>query len=109
VKNIRDSNYLKIHRSSGSWDDGLCVGVLAGCRADFTMGALSGDMPGAFLLKGADGFYNYTSGDPIPYSRVITVTSPQTDVLNVVVRVDWSEKGKTHSLTVQENLYNWWQ
>jgi len=41
------------------------------------------------------------------YTRETAVTSITSDSLKVVVEISWTEKGQTHTVTVQENLYNW--
>jgi len=42
------------------------------------------------------------------YERKITITSDGPDKLEVVIEVKWEERGNTHTITVQENLYNWY-
>jgi len=42
------------------------------------------------------------------YERRVTITPDGVDKLKVLVEVRWTEKGITHSLTVQESLYNWY-
>jgi type II secretory pathway pseudopilin PulG len=111
VKNIRDSNYLKIYNTpgGGSWDDGL-TGCLAGCKADYTFSSLSSASPSQPLNFSAANLFSYTSGDsPTIYSRVITIDPSISDILGVSVLVQWDERGRSHSITVQENIYNWWQ
>ena len=36
-----------------------------------------------------------------------TITPVGSDEIKVVVEVTWTEKGQTHTVTVQENLYDW--
>ena len=45
------------------------------------------------------------------YERKITITTfpGEPDKLKVVVDVKWTERGDTHTITVQENLYNWYE
>lgn len=42
------------------------------------------------------------------YTRETSIDNSVVDKLGVVVEVSWTEKGKTHTVTVQENLYNWY-
>ena len=104
VRNIRESNFLKIHKEGeGNWDDGL-TGCQAGCEADYNDTALiSADR----YLKIDAGFYNYDSGENTPFKRKIIIT-PDTDILKVSVEVSWQERGRSHQVTAQENLYQWW-
>ena len=42
------------------------------------------------------------------YQTRTTITSNVADELKVYVDVQWTERGDTHTITVQENLYNWY-
>ncbi len=42
------------------------------------------------------------------YERRIIITPDGVDKLKVVVDVKWEERGNTYTITVQENLYNWY-
>ena len=105
VRNIRDSNFLKIHKEGeGNWDDGL-TGCLGGCEADYNdLALISADR----YLKIDAGFYNYNSGLDTPFKRKITITPDGSDILKVSVEVSWQERGRAHQVTAQENLYQWW-
>ena len=55
-----------------------------------------------------DGISNKTENNLLQkYTRKTAVTSITSDSLKVVVEISWTEKGQTHTVTVQENLYNW--
>ena len=43
------------------------------------------------------------------YERRTTITLVGSDMLKVLVDVRWTEKGQTHTVNVQENLYDWKQ
>jgi len=104
VKNIRDTNFLKIHKGIEgiNWDTGL-TGCSLGCEADYNDSALvSADR----YLKIDGGFFNYDSVTDTVFKRKITIT-PGTDILKVSVEVSWQERGRTHKVTTQENLYKW--
>ena len=107
VKNIRDSNFLKIHKgiiTEEHWIDGL-TGCEGGCEADYNdSGLVSADR----YLKINGGFYNYDSGIETAFKRKITITPDGSDILKVLVEVSWTERGRTHQVTAQENLYKWW-
>ena len=107
VKNIRDSNFLKIHKgiiAEEHWIDGL-TGCEGGCEADYDdSGLVSADR----YLKINGGFYNYDSGIETAFKRKITITPDGSDILKVLVEVSWTERGRTHQVTAQENLYKWW-
>ena len=106
VRNIRDSNFLKIHKGEAgvNWDTGL-TGCTGGCEADYNDSVLiSADR----YLKIDAGFYNYDSGLDTPFKRKITITPDGSDILKVSVEVSWQERGRAHQVTAQENLYQWW-
>jgi len=109
VKNIRDTNFLKIHKGEEgiNWDDNIlcCPTSPCQCEADYDDSALvSADR----YLKFDGGFYNYDSGTDTVFKRKITIT-PDTDILKVLVEVSWTERGRAHQVTAQENLYLWLQ
>ena len=115
VKNIRDTNSLKIHKgllTKEHWTDGL-TGCAGGCEADYDDSALvSADR----YLKIDGGFYNYDSGTDTVFKRKIIVfdlidlDDPPDgipDQMKVQVLVSWEERGRSHQVTAQENLYKW--
>ena len=104
VRNIRDTNFLKIHKGQGGeWTDGL-LGCSSGCEADYNDSALVSFTSQNLKLNG--GFYNYDSGDTTVFVRKITV-SLAGDVLDVNSEVSWQERGRTHTVTGSTKLYNW--
>jgi len=50
-------------------------------------------------LQTVSGFPNYER------RTIVTFNDPK---LEVKVEVQWAERGNTHTITVQENLYNWY-
>jgi len=110
VRNIRDTNWLEQRTTPTTpWDDGLEEGDW---EADYKDASLRFCDPPCdydnnlkFLKKNSNGFYNYNTGEITQFKRKITIEKPATSTLKVTVTVYWGE-GK-HSLTTQENLYNW--
>ena len=41
------------------------------------------------------------------FTRILTIETPTLDKMVVSVSVDWSERGRSHSVTAQTELYNW--
>ncbi|MFH1841329.1 MAG: prepilin-type N-terminal cleavage/methylation domain-containing protein [Candidatus Nealsonbacteria bacterium] len=101
VRNIRDVNWL----TKVNWDNGLSFCSM-GCEADYNDSSLS-SYSSRFLKISSEGFYNYDSGENTIYRRKITITSPEVDILEVLVDVEWQERGRTHTVSVLEKLYNW--
>lgn len=109
VRNIRDTNWVDNDQAT-DWDDGLGAGDweadyddsgLTFCSAPCNFADLR------FLKVPAGGFYNYNSGTDTKFKRKITVVLDGSDKLKVFVEIQWQEKGDTNTITVQENLYNW--
>ncbi len=108
VRNIRDSNFLRIHKgvTSAHWDDGLtgCESSSTGCEADYTSTSLlSQDR----FLNIAQNFYSYLPGTQTAFKRKIFIDAPSPDVRNVTVQVSWQERGRTHQVSDATVLYNW--
>jgi type II secretory pathway pseudopilin PulG len=98
VRNLRDTNLL----NGRNWDYGLSNGDW---QADYDDSTLS-PYAGSFLNLETNGFYGYGSGTQTNFKRKINLQKSG-DVLKVTVEVSWQEKGRSHSLTAQENIYNW--
>lgn len=105
VRNIRDSNFLNIHKGAGgNWDDGL-TSCSSGCEADYNDSAL-GAYQDRFLKQGSS-FYTYDSGVDTAFKRKITVISVSPNRIDVTVEVSWSERGRSDFITASTQLYNW--
>jgi len=110
VRNIRDTNFL----DSVSWNQGLGEGEREAGYNDSSLSQWTD--PGNFLnLETGAGFYGYGDGAQTQFKRKITITEIDSeapigviDYLNVSVLIEWKKGDKDFSLTVQENLYNWW-
>lgn len=111
VRNIRDTNWITLGPSL--WNTGLAAGdyevdysaasltpCAAPCNYDSNLRFLNID----------GGFYKYSSsGEKSKFKRKITITSSGLDILKVSVSVQWQDKGKTYTITPQENLRNWYK
>lgn len=124
ARSIRDDNYLKIlysepgYEGTDAWRSGLYCGVAddcpvkidctGGCTADYMSDSLSTSyVTDQLKYDDTTGFYGYTGTEQSLYIRTITIT-PEADYLKASALVRWNEKGNIRSLTVEENLYNWW-
>ena len=98
IKNIRDTNWLE----RKNWSEGLGAGDW---EADYNDQALT-----SFAnryLKTDGGFYNYDSGSNTKFIRKITISPDGPDILKILVEVSWQERGRSHQVSAQANLYNW--
>jgi len=113
VRNIRDTNLLKVHKGAGGdWTDGL-TGCEEGCEADYAQNSLA--ISQDRFLKFNAGLYSYTAGTDSLFKRTITtlpgsVDPPcvgDSDLLCVSVEVTWQERGRSHTVQAATELYNW--
>ena len=100
VRNIRDTNWLE----GNNWNDGLSSGDW---EADYKTQNLTQSYTGNFLNIDSEGFYSYSSGSPTIFKRKISISPEGDDILKVIVVIEWQERGRTHQIRAQENLYNW--
>jgi hypothetical protein len=121
VRNIRDTNWLQ--GEGHTWDEQLATGncsgscdeVINGCRVDYKhsyspLTPADPDLPsysGEFLNIDDDDFYSYSAGNQTKFKRKVSIDASIPNILQVCVRVEWQEKGKTYKVEAQENLYNW--
>ncbi len=109
IRNIRDSNFLKINKGEeGNWDDGLLTG---GPHYNFDYRSQS--IPDNTNCSGNDyldingGFYKcLVSGR---FQREAQITKIEDDKIEVVIEVSWQERGRTHKVVVREDLYQWYK
>ena len=113
VRNIRDTKWLNGATStaleaSGNYEADYKSVSLTPCPFPCSASQLR------FLKIDNNGFYQYSTGAETPFKRKITIDKTddldgdgETDRERVTVEVFWTKKG-THSVKVQEYLYNRW-
>lgn len=133
VRNIRDSNWLKIEDGTlnpGEWTMGLTTEGACGttgCEADYASTSLLGTSNN-YLETSTDKFYNYTTGLPTKFKRKIVVIKvgdvdgSDDHIIKVSAEVSWDKKatilqgallagncqvGKNCIIT-EETLYDWY-
>ncbi len=104
VRNIRDTNWLEDRITTTLWDDGIPTGDW---EIDFLTQNLAQAYNDNYLNIDGSGFYSYFAGTPTNFKRKVTITKPSPDIIGVSIEVFFEERGNTHSVTTQENLYNW--
>ncbi len=106
VQAIRDANWF----ASQPFNQGFAACTI-GCRVQWdsqTLQPLSGpDSP--LLLDAQTGLYQYSTGTPTIYSRLLTITTISTHEVMVVVTVTWHEESGNKQFAVEEHLYDWLQ
>lgn len=108
VRNIRDSNFLKLHAGQpGTWADGLGWCFIGGCSGDYNDTSLSNDIIRVLNLEGG-GIYGYGAGQATTFKRTIVAQGLSVDSFQVTVTVSWTEKGgRTGEIRGSTILYNW--
>jgi len=124
VRNIRDTNWIEQRADpSIDWDDGLGEGdykkdntFKKAYEADYSSELQTFDEG---RLKFSGGYYRSSTDRDAPFTRKITITrdiakkKKESDkdipILIVNVTVDWSARGHSDSIEVEENLYEWWE
>ncbi|MBI4132433.1 MAG: type II secretion system protein [Candidatus Sungbacteria bacterium] len=61
----------------------------------------------AMLFDAAAGLYSQASGGATPYTRVVSLTTPAADQMQVVSLLTWTESGIARQVRLEETLYNW--
>lgn len=112
IRAFRENN---LHAGQ-AWDAGLAGGtyrVDLECLASLCTPAqapqfqpCSGVCP-VLLFDGSTGIYSYTSGDPAPYTRTVTIDRGIADQMRITATVTWTESGIARSVSVSEVFYNW--
>lgn len=125
VRNIRDGNWLE----GVDWlDGGLTLYLNSMAAIDYVNWPelMDSDHQDFYLCLGSGGFYYYDPPAPppgtiscsspastlTPYQRIITLLSvpagdPDPEAIRVLSEVKWTERGREHSITAEEILYNW--
>jgi len=101
VRNIRDRNWLQ----GQGWATGLAVGG-GWQEADYQSIVLTSSQDRFFKVD-SDGFYNYSTGSDALFKREIRVIQLD-DCLQVEVVVEWTVRGETYTVEVEDLLYDWY-
>ena len=113
VRNIRDTNYVRISEGlGGSWTNGGLADCASGCEADYDDLSLVPIATSPQFLEivtdAAGTRYQYGGGGaPTAFQRKITIDPSVAGKLDVKVEVLWEEKGNSKSFVIDTELYNW--
>ncbi len=115
VRNIRDSNYLE--KRAGQpvlWDQGIPAGTFG---LDLNTRALPDSSCSGYGLKiSSSNFYTCTSDPTAPFRRRVVISKSDLDGepstierIEISSIVEWQEKGRVRTITVNEHLYDWFK
>ena len=109
IRNIRDSNFLKINKGEeGNWDDGLSNGQYYNFDYESQSVPDNTNCSGNNYLDISGDFYKcFGSGR---FQRKAQITKiPEENKIEVKVEVSWQERGRTHKVVAREDLYQWYK
>jgi len=108
IRNIRDSNFLKINKGEeGNWDDGLSNGEYY--NFDYRSETIDDTTcDGKNYLEISQGFYKCSASGKFQRKAQIT-KKPEENKIEVEIKVSWQERGRTHMVVARENLYQWYK
>lgn len=105
IRAIRDENWF----NNRSFDSGLSDGDYYGAWNSISLTPVSVTAP-LFRID-SNGLYNYSTGRETLFRRKMTITKIDPGGCNcqlqIVVDVNWLERGTMRSLTIESNLFNW--
>ncbi|MEK9129808.1 MAG: prepilin-type N-terminal cleavage/methylation domain-containing protein [Patescibacteria group bacterium] len=109
IRNQRDSNWIT---EKEEWDDGISeIGYYQVNFKDNNtweikkLGIDSTFQP--FYLKNDEIYTHDATGKITIFSRQIAIKNDEKDILKITSTVQWTERGKTQSIILKDNLYNW--
>ena len=109
VRNIRDTNFLEIHKGlGGNWDDGLtsCSSGSSGCEVSYQDSGFV-EYQDRFLKQNGN-FYTYDpAGVDTVFKRKIIIDAVSANQLDINIEVSWLEHGRTGFVITSTQLYNW--
>lgn len=103
IRNIRDNNWL----AGNDWDSGLVPENYYIVDYTGSLNSVAGISEAKLQLRDT-GFYWHDPSDPDTiFSRLITITQPSSELLNISCLVQWSEKSGVKEYVVDTILYDW--
>jgi len=102
ARNVRDKGWIE----GKEWGDGIPNGER---QADYKSVNLAQNYSDESLNIDANGFYSHSPGTPTRFKRKFIISKPTSYIIEVVVEVSWEERGKTHTISGQLDLYNSYQ
>ncbi|OGG43374.1 hypothetical protein A3G50_02380 [Candidatus Jorgensenbacteria bacterium RIFCSPLOWO2_12_FULL_42_11] len=100
MKNLIDSNIVQLR----PWNEGIDSGFY---EVAFDSLAINQDQGRFLLLDSTGNNYNYQTGQPTFFKRVIEVENIGADEIKVNSRVNWQIKGGSYSVNLEDHFFNW--
>ncbi len=103
IRKVRDSNWL----TGANWNENLAAGDY---YMDYNDSIPTATSSAEVLYLDANNFYTHDSGDAVStsiFSRQISLAVNSTSSIQVISQVDWGDKNKTFTYTLETLLYDW--
>jgi len=100
VKNLIDANIIQ----RSPWNQGFSTGSY---ELSYDSLALDSNQSRFILFGSANNTYNYQTGQPTPYKRVIEITNIGSDEIKVNSIVTWQIRGGSYSVNLEDRFFNW--
>lgn len=113
LKNIRDVSCLADGNGDGlpdyNWDYWYANTSNGDYLVQYNDVALRSFSDVALKLNGTTGLYGYDSGieSSFSFKRKVNLTKISNNEIKVTSTVTWVEKNRSHSLVVEDRLWNW--
>lgn len=110
VRSARDSNWLGYPDERTRWLDGLPLNTDFRIQAfspngNSLISTISPTTP--LLLSAGSNYYNYDTGAPTIFKRVVNITNNDPETADVKVTMTWQVGTVNHSLVAVDRLTNW--
>lgn len=105
VRNIRDNNFLAPEDQPVPWNQNLGNGDW---RVAYDSQSLLSWNNQPLRFHPATGLFDYnTPGNASIFRRTVNIQQVNVNEIKVTVTVNWEERGKPFSLSVEDHLFNW--
>lgn len=100
VKNLIDANIIQYK----PWNEGINSGSY---EVIFDSLVLDLNQDRFLLFDSTGNSYNYQTGQPTPFKRVIQITNIGSDEIKVNSAVNWQIRGGSYSINLEDHFFNW--
>lgn len=100
VKNLIDANVIQYR----PWNEGISTGSY---EINFNSSSLEPNQNRFLRFDSTNNTYNYQSGEPTFYKRLIEIGNVASDEIRVKSTVSWQIRGGSYSIDLEDHFFNW--
>lgn len=100
VKNLIDANIIQYR----PWNQNISTGSY---EVIYNSPALESNQDRFLRFDSSDNIYNYQSGQPTFFKRVIEIENIGSDEIRVNSKVNWQIRGGSYSVNLEDHFFNW--